>query len=94
MSWIIKGEAGKTLDATARSFADLNISGCLLKFQSLAYDQLTWQAGTLNASGAGTIVPDYGQIVELWWNSTRKFRIFREKTKARMNGISTSNFRS
>ena len=74
MSWIIKGEAGKTLDATARSFADLNISGCLLKFQSLAYDQLTWQAGTLNASGAGTIVPDYGQIVELWWNSTRKFR--------------------
>ena len=74
MSWIIKGEAGKTLDTTARAFADLNISGCVLKFQSLAGDQLTWTAEAADATGAGTLVPDMGQIVELWWDTTRKFR--------------------
>jgi len=74
MSWIIKGETGKTLDATSRSFSDLNISGCVVKFQSLASDTLTWTAEASDATGAGTIIPAMGQIVELWWDSARKFR--------------------
>jgi hypothetical protein len=75
MSWTIKGEAGKTLDATARALAaGLNISSCVLKFQSLAADTLTWTADTTAATGAGTIIPDFGQIVELYWDATRKFR--------------------
>lgn len=75
MSWTIKGEAGKTLDATSRApAAGLNISSCVLKFQSLAADTLVWTADTTAATGAGTIIPDFGQVVELYWNSDRKFR--------------------
>jgi len=80
MAWIIKGQSGfKTgttpwaLDATARSFSDLNLSACVLQFQSLAQDTLTWTAEASDATGAGTIVPDFGQTVELWWDTTRKF---------------------
>ncbi len=80
MSWIIKGQSGFkigvtpwALDSTARSFGDLNISACTLKMQSLTYDQLIWTAEAENATGTGTIVPDMGQTVELWWNATRKF---------------------
>jgi hypothetical protein len=74
MAWYLKGEAGKTLDATARLLSALNITSCVLTFQSLAGDSLTWTAATADATGAGTIVPDVGQVVELYWNSTRKFR--------------------
>lgn len=74
MAWIIKGEATKHLDATARSFADLNISNCSLQFASLAEDTLTWSAEAADATGTGTIIPDTGQIVELWWDTARKFR--------------------
>lgn len=75
MSWTIKGETGKTLDATARALASgLNISACVLKFQSLASDTLVWTADTTAATGAGTIIPDFGQVVELFWNSDRKFK--------------------
>jgi hypothetical protein len=74
MAWTLKGEAGAALDATARSLAELNISGCQLRFQSLAGDRLTWTAETTDATGAGTIVPDIGQVVELWRDSVRKFR--------------------
>lgn len=74
MSWTIKGEAGKTLNATARSLAELNISACILTFQSLAGDSLTWTAETTDATGAGTILPDAGQVVEIWKDSVRKFR--------------------
>jgi len=88
MAWIIKGETGKTLDATPRSFADLNISSATLRFQSLAGDSLTWSAETENATGAGTIVPDIGQIVELFWDSTRKFKGHVTAPKVGMRSIS------
>lgn len=74
MAWYIKGEAGKTLDATLRELSTLNLDSCTLKFSSLAEDVLTWSAATENATGAGTIVPDVGQVVELYYDSARKFR--------------------
>jgi hypothetical protein len=74
MSWFIKGEAGRTLDATLRELSSLNIDSAQLVFQSLSEDSFTWSAATLDATGAGTIVPDYGQIVELWLDGVRKFR--------------------
>jgi hypothetical protein len=88
MSWIIKGETGKTLDATARSLESLNISAATLRFQSLAADTLTWTAETSDATGAGTIVPDIGQVVELWWDTTRKFRGHVTAPKVGMRRIS------
>ena len=74
MSWLLKGESAKTLDATSRSLASLNLSSAVLKFQSLAGDTLTWTADTTAATGEGTIIPDFGQVVELYWDTTRKFR--------------------
>lgn len=74
MAWYIKGESGRTLDATLRELSALNIDSCTLKFSSLAEDILTWSAATEDATGAGTIVPDIGQVVELYYNSERKFR--------------------
>jgi hypothetical protein len=74
MSWNIKGEAAKTLDATVREISTLNIDSATLRFESMANDSLAWSAKTEDATGAGTIVPDSGQVVELWLDSVRKFR--------------------
>jgi len=90
MSWTIKGETGKTLDATARSLEALNISTAVLRFQSLAVDTLTWQAETADATGTGTIVPDLGQIVEIWKDSARKFRGHVTGVRVGMKSISVT----
>ena len=74
MSWYLKGEVGKTLDATLRELSMLNINSCEVTFESLASDRLQWTAQTTDATGAGTIVPDVGQLVELWKDGVRKFR--------------------
>lgn len=73
MGWQIKGQAGKALDTTPRSFETLRIDAAQLRFQSLAPDTLTWTAATDNATGAGTTVPEAGQVVELFLDGSRKF---------------------
>lgn len=90
MAWTIQGEAGKTLDATARTPAALALDSCQLRLQSLASDTLTWTARTDNAAGAGTIVPDFGQIVELYNGATRKFRGHVTAVKVGMESISVT----
>src|SRR5262245_57794479 len=66
MSWTIKGQAGKAMNATARTLEDLNIADvCALEFQSLGEDSLSWTAKTEDATGSGTIIPEVGQTVEL-----------------------------
>lgn len=74
MSWTIKGASGASLDATSRTLEELQISSGKLDFQSLAMDSLTWTAAIADATGSGTIVPDLGQVVELYSGSTRKFK--------------------
>lgn len=74
MAWYLKGESGATLDEEMREIHTLKINSCELKFSSLAEDLLTWTAATEDATGAGTIVPDAGQIVELYQDANRKFR--------------------
>ncbi len=90
MSWTIKGEAGRTLDDTVRVFDTLNISAASLKFQSLAPDTLNWTAGTTDATGAGTIIPDLGQIIEVFHNGVRKFKGHVTKPVVGMNSVSVS----
>ncbi len=85
--WTIKGEAGKTLEATARTLEELAISSAFLEFQSLAGDSVRWTAETLDATGEGTIVPDAGQIVEVWRDGVRKFRGHVTGIRAGMNQI-------
>lgn len=74
MGWEIKGESGKPLNATLRSFEDLNIETWNLKLATLADDSFTWTAATNDASGSGTIIPAAGQVVELFLDGVRKFR--------------------
>lgn len=81
MSWTIKGEAGKALNATARSFEDLLLEGATVRFASLDADTFVWSSATENIAGGGTIVPEIGQVVELYWNDVRKFRGHVTKTK-------------
>lgn len=87
MAITIKGEAGKTLNATSRTLKQLNIGSGILRFQSLADDLLTWTAATTNAAGAGTIVPDIGQVVEVHDGATRRFRGHVTKVKPGMKSV-------
>jgi hypothetical protein len=87
MSWTIRGESGKALDATPRTFEVLAISGCRVEFATLAADKLVWTATIADATGTGTIVPDIGQVVELYWNSTRKFRGWVTRPRVAMRRI-------
>jgi len=74
MPFLFRGQAGKTLNATDRSAEDLKIESWSVRFANLADDTLSWTAKTQNAAGAGTIVPDPGQVVELWEGGQRKFK--------------------
>lgn len=74
MGWQIKGESGATLDDTLRTFEEIGAEGWELTFQSLAEDTLTWSAATADATGTGTIIPDAGQIIEVFHDSVRRFR--------------------
>lgn len=74
MSWTIKGEAGAALDATVRTLASLNVDSARLTLASLDSDRFEWSAATSDPTGAGTIVPDPGQLVEVFYSGTRRFR--------------------
>jgi hypothetical protein len=65
--YIIKGEAGKTLNATDRFLgADLLAVNASLRFENLGPDVLTWTCRTESITAGETIIPDVGQRVELW----------------------------
>ncbi|RPI11717.1 MAG: hypothetical protein EHM71_00145, partial [Zetaproteobacteria bacterium] len=75
--YIIKGESGKTLDATDRFLgADLLAVNASLRFENLGPDVLTWTCRTESITAGETIIPDVGQRVELW-DSTGTQRYFR-----------------
>ncbi len=74
MAWLIKGEAGKAMNATSRSFDTLVVTTAVLTFQSLGEDTFVYTAATTNAAGAGTVVPEEGQVIELLDDAARKFR--------------------
>ena len=85
MGWEIKGQSGKAMNATLRSFASLGITAASLRFQSLAEDTFTWTAATTSAAGGGTVIPERGQVVELFFDGNRKFRghVMRPKRNAK-----------
>ena len=72
-TWKIKGEAGKSMNATVRTFAQLRVSSAVLQFQSLAADTFTYQSVCDDATGAGPVLPEEGQVVELFRDTDRKF---------------------
>lgn len=74
MSWTIKGESGAALDATVRALDAVNFQAARLTLTSLDTDKFEWKAATLNATGAGTTVPDLAQLVEVYESGVRRFR--------------------
>lgn len=72
--WSIKGEAGATLDATERSMAAIIADGAILTFSSLDADTFDFTIATADAAGTGSIIPDAGQLIEVYHDGTRRFR--------------------
>lgn len=71
--WTIKGEAGKTLDATVRTLEAARASGLQVAFRGLASDEMTWQIWLADPSEISSYVPDAGQRVSLFLNGDRYF---------------------
>lgn len=73
MAWTIKGEAGATLNQTARTPEQLLVERLTARFTWLDVDTMTWSSATENIAAGGTIIPSFGQQVELWEDSVRRF---------------------
>ncbi|MBB5351341.1 hypothetical protein HNR46_001577 [Haloferula luteola] len=72
-TWTIKGEAGKAVDETARSLADVQAEGVEPEYQSLASDRLAWRIWLDDPVSATILVPDLGQKISLWRDDVRQF---------------------
>lgn len=79
--YIIKGEAGKTLDASDHLLGtDLKAVNATLRFENLGPDVLQWTCRTEDLDAGDSIIPDVGQRVELWipaigpFSASRQFR--------------------
>ena len=65
--YIIKGESGKTLNASDHLLGtDLKAVNASLRFENLGPDVLQWTCRTEDLDAGDSIIPDVGQRVELW----------------------------
>ena len=72
--WSIKGVAGAGLDATERALSALPADSANLTLSVLESDVFEWSAVTTDAAGTGAIIPDAGQLIEVFHDGTRRFR--------------------
>lgn len=73
MALTIRGEAGKSLDASSRTPALLKIRDLALRTEALADDSMTWTARTQDLLATMTILPDEEQTVSLYNDGVRIF---------------------
>jgi hypothetical protein len=73
VEWTIVGEAGKTVDETAHTLAELQAEGASVEFNSLAADRMSWSIWLRSFDDASVVVPDAGQILTLECNGERFF---------------------
>ncbi|GAA5482050.1 hypothetical protein [Haloferula sargassicola] len=73
VTWSIVGEAGKTVDDSGHSLAELGASGAVVDFRSLAADTMSWQVPFVDATGATALLPDLGQKLTLNRDGERYF---------------------
>ena len=64
IAWTIKGEAGKTFDATVRSLEAAQIDSAQIDFKSLADDTFTFSISPQAISSA--VVPELKQTITLY----------------------------
>lgn len=73
ITWTIKGEAGKAVDASARTLPELQAEGAVVEFRSLDSDRLTWSVWLGSYGEVAGLVPDNGQKITLYRNGARFF---------------------
>ena len=77
--YIIKGEAGKTLNASDHLLGtDLKAVNASLRFENLGPDVLQWTCRTEDLDAGDSIIPDVGQRVELWFPAIGGFPASRQ----------------
>lgn len=88
--YIIKGEAGKTLNASDHLLGtDLKAVNASLRFENLGPDVLQWTCRTEDLDAGDSTIPDVGQRIELWnaAGSTRHFRGWVTQARATNYGV-------
>lgn len=71
--WTIIGEAGKALDDTERSFAELGYQQAVLDFPGLDVDELRFSLLCPDLTGAGVTIPELNQEISVERSGTRVF---------------------
>ena len=72
MSWTIKGEAGKALDATVREVSEV-ASNLSIRYESLQADVATWSVVGQLATLSDLALPELAQEVSIFRDGTRVF---------------------
>lgn len=94
ISYTIKGEAGKALDATARTFKQLRISQDSTRYATLDDDTFQFTCAADDSAGTGVIKPDQFQVIELYQNKgDGPVRVFRGHVTAITPGARAINVR-
>lgn len=66
ITWTVKGEAGKAMDATARSFDTIGATNPKLTDKlGMGIDMLRWTVDLADTTGTSAIIPEKGQKVSL-----------------------------
>lgn len=73
VEWTIVGEAGKAVDETAHTLADLQAEGASIEFNSLEADRMSWSIWLRSFDDAAVVVPDAGQLLTVMRNGVRFF---------------------
>ncbi len=88
MSWTIRGANDAAMNATLRTPQQLRMSNGSLEFQSLAADTFTYESVFDDAAGTGVVVPEEGQVIQLYRSGERRFRGHVTRVEPSFNGVS------
>lgn len=71
--WTITGQAGKALDATSRTLAEIGALNPKVTFRSLAADSMTWGVMLAGLAPGAELIPEIGQEMALYRSGVRVF---------------------
>jgi hypothetical protein len=88
VAWTLVGEAGKALDATPRTLAEIRAQDVFVRFANGKPDYLSFRVPMPNIDGTGIIAPELEQEVSFWHDATRYFIGHCVRRRPRFNGAS------
>jgi hypothetical protein len=71
--WTLAGQAGKSVNATARSLEALRVQGLRVNFVSMGIQTMSWTVWLEDVDEIATYVPDLRQTMTLYLNGDRFF---------------------